>query len=411
MDETQGDRQVDVMALIGAHCIELRVVRDRWKDVLRICFVTWNGAGNRVPFIGLGRELQARGHQVVFAGYSTQQETIRSAGFDFRPLCRSDARWASYRAATPGLAEIVDAIWASSDHGADLDEVITNLKPDIIVVDFMLFGALAYLETLTIPWICLAHTAPGALAPPHGMLDQLVIEHLALVRRTIGLDPVPTLWEAWKRSSLICATIAELDPMAASAPSNFSYAGPVFPDATGDVPNTTSWEPPMALVSFSTGNGWDQRSRIERTLRALAGTEFNILVTSGMADLKGLDIPDNAIVQPYIPHFEVLPTAAVVITHAGHGTLCSALAHGIPVVALPNPGSDQPALANRAAELGAGLALDGEHSGPDEIGDAVRRVTRDRRYSDVAQTLAKRIAESPGRKSIADAILGSLKPL
>ncbi|GAA4360938.1 hypothetical protein GCM10023088_00640 [Actinomadura verrucosospora] len=49
----------------------------------------------------------------------------------------------------------------------------------------------------------------------------------------------------------------------------------------------------------------------------------------------------------------------------------------MPVVALPNPAADQPALARRAAELGAGLALEGESAGPEEIAAAVRTVIED----------------------------------
>ncbi|MGH3094485.1 MAG: glycosyltransferase [Streptosporangiales bacterium] len=83
-----------------------------------------------------------------------------------------------------------------------------------------------------------------------------------------------------------------------------------------------------------------------------------------------------------------MPPATV--THAGHGTLAASLAHGIPIVALPNPAADQPALAARVAELGAGVALDGEAATPTEIRAAVDTVLASGSYS-AAADLVERI--------------------
>ena len=77
-------------------------------------------------------------------------------------------------------------------------------------------------------------------------------------------------------------------------------------------------------------------------------------------------------VTKYAPHELVMRYAAVVVTHAGHGTLTSALANGVPVVAMPN-GFDQPVSSARVAELGAGLLLDGENATREEIKAAVDR--------------------------------------
>jgi MGT family glycosyltransferase len=62
------------------------------------------------------------------------------------------------------------------------------------------------------------------------------------------------------------------------------------------------------------------------------------------------------VVRRYVPHVAVLPHAALVVTHAGTGTLMAALAHGVPLVCIPL-GRDQPGNAERAAELGVGLSL------------------------------------------------------
>ncbi|HZE30737.1 MAG TPA: nucleotide disphospho-sugar-binding domain-containing protein, partial [Actinoallomurus sp.] len=90
------------------------------------------------------------------------------------------------------------------------------------------------------------------------------------------------------------------------------------------------------------------------------------------------------------------PGAAAVVTHAGHGTVAAAMRHRVPVVGLPNPAADQPALAAHLAERGAGIALDGERATPAEIRAAVDKVLNGNSYRDAAATIAAAIAAAPG---------------
>ncbi len=106
-------------------------------------------------------------------------------------------------------------------------------------------------------------------------------------------------------------------------------------------------------------------------------------------------IPENAAIRPFVPHHRVLDGAALIVTHAGHGTVAASLAHGVPIVALPNQAADQPFLAARAEELGAGLALEGE-SPPSAIRAAVREVMTEPSYAAAAAKLATAIHAAPG---------------
>jgi len=91
----------------------------------------------------------------------------------------------------------------------------------------------------------------------------------------------------------------------------------------------------------------------------------------------------------------VLPSAAVTVTHCGHGTVTASLAHGVPIVGLPNPVADQPFLAGRVQQLGAGLALDGE-ARPEAIAAAVQEVLGHPSYKEAACRLADAIRAAPG---------------
>lgn len=171
---------------------------------------------------------------------------------------------------------------------------------------------------------------------------------------------------------------------------------------------------PLAVVSFSTGQAWDQRSRIQRTLDALDDGGYRVLVTTGLAGTPGITVPGDAALVPFVPHASVLPHAAITVTHAGHGTVAASLAHGVPLVALPNLAADQPALAQRVAELRAGIALDGDSASVGEIAAACRRVLADDDYAKGACRMQEVIAAYPGgggADRLEAAITASSRPL
>jgi UDP:flavonoid glycosyltransferase YjiC (YdhE family) len=92
-----------------------------------------------------------------------------------------------------------------------------------------------------------------------------------------------------------------------------------------------------------------------------------------------------------VPHGRVLPYADAVVTHAGHGTVIAALAHGLPLVCLPM-GRDQHDNAARVAWHGAGLRLSSTSS-PARIAAALRTVLDHTAYREAAQRIAKAIID------------------
>ncbi|MFI1093780.1 glycosyltransferase [Streptomyces sp. NPDC020917] len=364
----------------------------------RFAFVTWGGAGNQTPAIGLADALAGRGHEITFAGYDEQRERFTALGFPFRTLRHAQRRWP---AAQPPdwMPVLADVVWACGEHLRDVPELLAAEHYDALVIDCLMFGALAAAERESLPAAVLVHSAPGALLPPGGGLDQLALARVNELRSSAGLPAVKDLWETWRPFPVVCASTPDLDPPAPPAPGAFAYVGPVFEPRRG-APWARPWpaeDPrPLALVSFSTGQAWDQTSRISRTLAALSADRYRVLVTTAMADVSGVRAPGDAVLAPYVAHADVLPHASVTVTHAGHGTVSASLAHGVPLVALPNPAADQPALAGQIERLGVGIALDGDTATPDQIAGAVHTVLTGDAYARNARRLADTIAALPG---------------
>ncbi|HKD73940.1 MAG TPA: glycosyltransferase, partial [Ktedonobacterales bacterium] len=357
----------------------------------RYLFITWNGSGNQNPTLGAAQALCARGDDIAFAGYASQQERIAGHGFRFAVLERSDAAL-RFPAGGDLMAALVAGVWVTPAHLDDVRDAAAREAPDLLVIDCLMFGALAAAELHHLPTVVLVHSAPGLLAPPDGPFERFLLrEPINALRTAAGLPPVATVWENWARFPTLCASLPILDPLAATAPQTFTYVGPLqeeMPPSGWHLPWPADDQRPLVLVSFSSGAAWDQTSRIQRTLDGLAGQPVRVLVTAGTADISQLTIPANAIVIPFVPHEEILPQMAAVVTHAGHGTVTAALAYGLPLVCLPNLAADQPAVAAQVAALGAGIALDGDSAPPENIGDAVMATLTDPSYASAARRLA-----------------------
>jgi UDP:flavonoid glycosyltransferase YjiC (YdhE family) len=97
------------------------------------------------------------------------------------------------------------------------------------------------------------------------------------------------------------------------------------------------------------------------------------LVTTG-PEVDPAAIPGTPRVQVIrsAPHSAVLPRAAVVINHGGHGIVTKAIAAGLPQLAIPL-GRDQPNNAARVHAAGVGLRLK-KYATPATISTAVRRL-------------------------------------
>ena len=371
----------------------------------RFAFVTWDGGGNVPPAIGIAHELAARGHSIDFIGYEVQRKRFEAAAFGFTVLRRSGG-FDIYSATDPAerLTRLIANVWACPEHLEDISDAANSSGADVLVVDFSMLGALAAAAQLTIPVAVLAHsTVTGLVPPPESPMGTTRLTATNQLRERAGLPRLTRLNDAWFGLPTLVTTIPDLDPAAESAANDVHYVGPIFerlPDQRWESPWDLDDDRPLVVVSFTTTGLWDQSGRIRNTLDALAA-ECVRVIASAPNGVEAAAVPSNAVIRRFVPHHLVLAQAAVTVTHAGHGTVAASLAHGVPIVALPNPAADQPFLAATIQRLGAGLALDGG-AGPDAIRTAVMEVLGEPSYADAARTLAIKIAKMPGATGAAD---------
>ena len=113
----------------------------------------------------------------------------------------------------------------------------------------------------------------------------------------------------------------------------------------------------MVLASLSAGQQGQGP-----TLRRLAGALRSLNVESLLTHGPGVRSRDHSMaaltlsVVALAPHEQVLKSADLLVTHAGHGTVMAGLASGTPMLCLPGVG-DQPHNSQRITALGLGETL------------------------------------------------------
>jgi len=343
---------------------------------VRILQSLYDGGGGVPPQLAVTRRLVERGHELRVLAHDTLRDRVEGTGAEFcvfrDTLPGHDMRRAEtdlvrdWEPSDPleGLARFRDGVLfgPAAANAAEVLALLERWRPDAILLDWLLFGTALAAERAVIPAVALVHV-PYPLRTNDG-LDPFMAPGLTTMneaRRTLGLEPL----ECWDEQVLRCRyvdvlTVPELDAAGeADLPPNVRHVGPAFDhrEETWTPPWKPSASEPLVLVSFST-TFMDQREVASRVLEAVGTLPMRVLLTTGPSlRLDGVAIPSNVHVSTYAPHAAVLRDAALVITHAGFGTVQASLAAGVPLVCLPT-GRDQPFNAARVAELGAGVALD-----------------------------------------------------
>ena len=134
---------------------------------------------------------------------------------------------------------------------------------------------------------------------------------------------------------------------------------PAVPMRVTPLPTARSAGTQPATVYVTFGTVWNRDLDAFRVvLAALSAHAVDVVVTLGAdGDPAALGAqPDNVHVHRFIAQEELLPRCDAVISHGGAGTMLGALAHGLPLLLLPQ-GADQHYNAERVVAAGAGLSV------------------------------------------------------
>lgn len=356
----------------------------------RILAYTSPAFGHLYPISALVAELAGRGHQVSLRTLRSGVAGAEQLGIDAAPI---DARieditlddWAAPNPrAALGVALDTFARRAAFEVG-DIRKAIASTAPDLVVVDANCWGAAAAVEAAGIPWLVFwpyIPYLPSPGVPPfgpglrpraglHGRLrdaalspmvtggvEKLILPKTNAIRASVGLPELGSLTEILKNPpQTVVATAEPLEYHRDNWGDRMALIGPCAAEpVVTDIPDwLDAIDRPIVLVSTSSERQNDAELVIA-TVDALRDEPVHVVATLPAGIPEELTATANATVRQFIPHSLVLGRAVCAVTHGGMGVTQKALAHGVPVCAVPY-GRDQFEVARRVEMSRSGTRL------------------------------------------------------
>ncbi len=360
--------------------------------------------GHLYPMMDLLIELRERGHRVVVQTLASERAHVEGAGLEHRPISGAiEALELRDHEGSNPLEQFritIDTWLRRAPHEVqDLTESASDVNPDFLLVDANALGASVFAETGNIPWaLHMPYPLPTAsrdapvfgpgFAPPRSGLgrarDSFVrwvmnralsgqVRRLNAFRREFGAESVDCYEEIFALPPTILYRTAEpFEYPRSDWASNVRHIGPGLWAPEADLPAWLLELPePRVLVSISTEA--QQDGAIVRTaLLALADEPGSLICTTAAEDPAQFDCAaPNVRIEKFLPHAQLVPHLACVVSHGGMGTVQRSLAAGVPLCVVPW-GRDQNETAKRTEVAGAGVRLSPSKLDPQRLRDAVR---------------------------------------
>ena len=379
---------------------------------MRVLLTPIGSAGDTLPFIGLGRELARRGHDVTIAASAPFAEFITKSEIGFVETATDE----EYRRATDdpdlfhpvkGFAAVMERVAEYNErlfeiisaHGAQDDAIVVahglefvshaiaektglkvvrvHLQPSMLRTTYELpvtYG--------TVNWSFLPRVLKRALwrLADRMTLDPASAPHVNAMRARLGLPPIDRIFLNALYSPFL----------------NLAMFPPWFARPQPD------WPANLVQCDFPLFDGMDGSSLPPEAERFLAAGEAPVVFTPGSAmrhgrrffaaaagacerlGLRGMlltrypeqvpkPLPRGVERFDFVPLGALLPRAAGLVHHGGVGTTAAALAAGIPQVVVPFS-HDQPDHAARVVRLGVGGRVMPNRLDAKSLADALRRL-------------------------------------
>jgi rhamnosyltransferase subunit B len=356
---------------------------------MRFILTPVGSAGDVHPFVGIGRALKARGHEVIVCTAEPFRDVVHKAGLifhemasveEFDAVSKHPDLWHPRR----GLQLVLDQVASRLRPAYDRLKELHVPGRTILVGHSLSFSTRVFEEVHGVPAATI-HLAPSIFRSDHAqpayapgldgsnwpvwikrslwwaidrfMLDPNVVPALNEWRRELGLQPVSRVFSDWIHS-----------PQRVIA---------LFPDWFG-LPQP-DWPKAVRLTGFPLYDDSDEANLPQPLAKFLDAGPPPLLVTPGSANQSAArffraaleasqslghrvllltrykghlpPLPPDAHHEPFVPLSHVLPRCAALISHAGIGTLAQGLAAGVPQLTMPM-GFDQPDNAMRLERLG-----------------------------------------------------------
>jgi MGT family glycosyltransferase len=393
---------------------------ERGSHQLRFFLGAFGQPGHAFPMLALGAELVARGHAVTYETWSRWREHVEAQGMRFL----ASPEYPTFPTREQPLQPYEAVVRAT----AETRPAVAAARPDVVVHDILTLAPALAAELEGIPVATLVpHIYPVGEPgfPPYAFgarmprtrtgatlwrgFDRPVAsglrrgrQELNDARGQLGLAAVTRLHGGLSEELCMVATFPQLE-YPRRWPSHVHVVGPVMWEPPFQYIEPPSGDAPLVLIAPSTAQDPDHRL-LRAALAGLADQPVRVLATWNRRPLrKPVAVAANSRLVEWLSYSQTMPECALVICHAGHGTLARALASGCPVLAVPHAG-DMAENAARVDWAGAGVRLPWPLLTAGTLRLAARRGLKDSSLAHTARQLAAWASSAGGAGRAADLV-------
>jgi len=398
------------------------------SKVLNVLLAPFVSAGDVHPFIGLGKALRARGHQVTVAANAFFGEQVQREGLDFVSVETKDKYltisqvsgsrrpWASFRGGVQrSVAPLMRRIYRF------IGERYQDGNTVVVAAGFM-FGARIAQEKLGVR-LATVHLQPCSFRSLYQSprLPRLPLRYWypKMVKRgfyrvmeaggdyvlgpvvngfrgELGLPPVGRLiFHWWNSPQMVLGLFPDwFAPRQPDWPPQTRLSG--FPLADPDSSTEVlaeaeefvqAGQPPIV---FTPGSLVGHRAQFfDASLEACRRLGRRAIFLTRFVEQLPQPLPPTVRHFPYVPLARLLPRCAAVVHPGGIGTIAQAIAAGIPQLLVPIA-YDQPDNAWRAEQLGVACRLVPRRYRGDTAAVALKKLLNSEKVRDCCRLLAPR---------------------
>lgn len=328
----------------------------------RCLFVVPPLTGHINPLLSVARELQQRGHEVAWAGYEdTLSQHLEASAIRFILPILDDAGVAEKTQTVRGLDSIRFFYEAFCFPLAELalqplEQVVDEYRPDIMVCDHQMLAGALVARKLNLPWIS-SVTTSASILQPHVVLQQWLDAKFEAIQQRVGLEPAVSRPDFSPYSCMVFSSEVLLGSEFELIPAPYHFVGPsINPVRKAIAFPWDALDPDKTKILISLGTvSRDRSSAFYQVMKeALADMPVQVIMVAPPEQAE--NAPNNFIVCERVPQLELLPEIDLVVSHAGHNTVCETLSQGKPMMLAPIR-DDQPIVARQVVNAGAGLSV------------------------------------------------------
>ncbi|MBU3201354.1 glycosyl transferase [Clostridium estertheticum] len=377
-------------------------------------FISMFGTGHVNHTIGLVKELMNRGEQVTYISGEEFRGKIEKTGARFKGL-KNSANFEDSKQPMETLARLEKMF-------EEILEIVVTTKEkfDYIIYDAVFIIGNELGRVLKIPTICSITTFAtnentnifSDLFRQVGPIIQPILNSSVYINFVKNLQekydikfPSITTAVGGTGTINIVYTSKYLQICGESFDESYKFIGPSIADRKENMSLSLETND-KKVIYIALGTIFNNSIEFyESCFKAFGDMDVEIIMSVG----KNIDvntfksIPSNFVVKNYVSQLEVLKQADVFITHGGMNSTNEGLYYDVPLILIPQF-ADQPFVAKRVAELGAGIIIEKDKVTTEILKQSVVKIFSDNNFRRNSERIGKSLREAGGYKKAVDEI-------